>query len=83
VILANFHPDAKPQVAAASRSPLDDSGKLISLRYGSPEATAEFVTWVLNRFPPPEKVTVQLFEWGPHPRVTADTTVQDLLAIEP
>jgi hypothetical protein len=45
---------------------LDDSGKLISLRYGSPEATAEFVTWVLGRFPPPDDVTVQLFEWGPH-----------------
>jgi hypothetical protein len=32
---------------------LDDSGKMISLEYGSPEGSAEFVTWVLNRFPPP------------------------------
>lgn len=62
---------------------LDDSGQLISLQYGSPEATAEFVTWVLGRFPPPDDVTVQLFEWGPHPRVTPQTTVQDLLAIGP
>jgi hypothetical protein len=62
---------------------LDDSGKLISLRYGSPEAIAGFVTWVLGRFPPPGDVTVQLFEWGPHPRVTPQTTIQDLLAIGP
>jgi hypothetical protein len=62
---------------------LDNSGKMISLHYGSPETTAEFVTWVLNRFPPPDDVTIQLFEWGEHPRVTARTTVQDLLAIGP
>jgi hypothetical protein len=35
---------------------------MISLEYGSPEASAEFATWVLNRFPPPDDVTVQLFE---------------------
>ncbi len=46
---------------------LDDSGKLLSLKYGSPVATAEFVTWVLHRFPPPDDVTVQLFEWAPTP----------------
>lgn len=62
---------------------LDDSGKMISLEYGSPEGSAEFVTWVLNRFPPPDDVTVQLFEWGQHPRVTARTTIQDLLAVGP
>ncbi len=62
---------------------LDDSGKMISLKYGSPEATAKFVTWLLQRFPPPEQVTVQLFEWGNHPPVTPRTTVQELLAIEP
>jgi hypothetical protein len=62
---------------------LDDSGRMISLEYGSPEGTAAFVTWVLNRFPPPDHITVQLFEWGDHPRVTARTTVQDLLAIGP
>lgn len=32
---------------------------------------------------PPGDVTLQLFEWGPHPRVTPQTTVQDLLAIGP
>jgi len=26
---------------------------MIGLEYGSPEASTEFVTWVLNRFPPP------------------------------
>ena len=62
---------------------LDDSGRMISLEYGTPEASAQFVTWVLNRFPPPDDVTVQLFEWGDHPRVTARTTVEDLLAIGP
>jgi hypothetical protein len=62
---------------------LDDSGRMISLEYGSPEGSAEFVTWVLNRFPPPDDVTIQLFEWGHHPRVTPSTTVQDLLAIGP
>ncbi len=62
---------------------LDDSGKMISLEYGSPEATAQFVTWLLDRFAPPDDVTVQLFEWGNHPRVTARTTVQELLAIGP
>ena len=62
---------------------LDDSGRMISLEYGSPEATARFVTWLLERFPPPDDVTVQLFEWGNHPRVTARTTVQELLAIGP
>jgi hypothetical protein len=61
---------------------LNDSGKLISIPYSSPEATAELVTWVLNRFSPPD-VTVQLFEWRHHPRVTPRTTVQDLLAIGP
>jgi hypothetical protein len=40
-------------------------------------------TWLLQRFPPPEEVTVQLFEWGNHPRVIARTAVQDLLAIGP
>ncbi len=30
---------------------LDDSGR-ISLEYGSPQGSAEFITWVLNRFPP-------------------------------
>ena len=62
---------------------LDDSGKMISLRYGTPEASAELVNWLLQRFPPPDDFTVQLFEWGPHTRVTAQTTVQDLLAIGP
>jgi hypothetical protein len=62
---------------------LDDSGRMISLEYGSPEATAHFVTWLLKRFPPPDDVTIQLFEWGNHPRVTTQTTVQDLLAIGP
>jgi hypothetical protein len=62
---------------------LHESGKMIGLKYGSPESSAEFVTWVLNRFPPPDDVTVQLFEWGEHPRVTARTTVQELLAIGP
>lgn len=62
---------------------LHESGKMIGLEYGSPEGSAEFVTWILNRFPPPDDVTVQLFEWGQHPRVTARTTVQDLLAIGP
>jgi hypothetical protein len=62
---------------------LDGSGKLISLHDGSPETTAELVTWVLNRFPPPDDVTVQLFERHGNPRVTARTTVQDLLAIGP
>jgi hypothetical protein len=27
---------------------VDDSGRMISLEYGSPEAGAEFVTWVLT-----------------------------------
>jgi hypothetical protein len=62
---------------------LHESGKMIGLEYGSPEGSAEFVTWVLNRFPPPDDVTVQLYEWGHNPRVTAQTTVQDLLAIGP
>lgn len=62
---------------------LEESGQMISLEYGSPEGSAEFVTWLLNRFPPPDDVTIQLFEWGHHPRVTAQTTVQDLLAIGP
>jgi hypothetical protein len=39
---------------------LEESGQMISLEDGSPEGSAEFVTWVLNRFPPPEDVTVQL-----------------------
>src|SRR6266540_2895292 len=34
---------------------LDDSGKMISLRYGSPEPTGESVTWLLQRFPPPSR----------------------------
>ncbi len=46
---------------------LEESGQMLSLEYGSPEASAEFVTWVLNRFPSPDDVTVQLFEWGHHP----------------
>ena len=62
---------------------IHESGKMIGLEYGSPEGSAEFVTWVLGRFPPPDEVTVQLFEWGSQPRVTARTTVQDLLAIGP
>jgi hypothetical protein len=62
---------------------LDDSGKMVSLSYGSPGVTAEFVTWLLRRFPPPGDVTVQLFEWGDHPRVTPQTTVQELLATGP
>ncbi len=33
--------------------------------------------------PAPEQITVQLYEWGNHPRVTTCTTVQDLLAIGP
>jgi hypothetical protein len=32
---------------------LHEFGKMIGLEYGSPEGSAEFVTWVLNRFPPP------------------------------
>jgi hypothetical protein len=57
---------------------------MISLWDGLPEAAAEFVTWLLQRFPPSEQVTVQLFEWGNHPPVTrTHTTVQDLLAIGP
>ncbi len=40
---------------------------MIGLEYGSPEGSAEFVTWVLNRFPPPDDITVQLFEWDPTP----------------
>jgi len=62
---------------------LHDSGKMISLQYGSAEATAQFVTWLLDRFPPPDDVTIQLFEWGSHPRVMASTAVQDLLAAGP
>ncbi len=62
---------------------IHDSGKMIGLEYGSPEGSAEFVTWVLNRFPPPDGVTVRLFEWGDNPRVTAHTTVQELLAVGP
>jgi hypothetical protein len=56
---------------------------MIGLEYGSPETTADFVTWLLNRFPPPDDGTIQLFEWGEHPRVTARTTIQDLLTIGP
>lgn len=29
---------------------------MIGLEYGSPEGSAEFVTWVLNRFPPPDDI---------------------------
>jgi hypothetical protein len=47
---------------------LHESGKMIGLEYGSPEGSAEFVTWVLNRFPAPDDVTAQLFEWGPPPQ---------------
>lgn len=32
---------------------IHESGKMIGLEYGSPEGSAEFVTWILNRFPPP------------------------------
>jgi hypothetical protein len=31
---------------------LADSSKMISIRYGSPQATTELVTWLLQRFPP-------------------------------
>jgi hypothetical protein len=42
---------------------------MIGLEYGSTETSAEFVTWVLHRFPPPDEVTVQFFEWGPGPEL--------------
>jgi hypothetical protein len=56
---------------------------MLSLEYGSPEQTAEFVVWLAQRFPPPDDVEVQLFKWGDEPRVTARTTVEGLLAARP
>jgi hypothetical protein len=44
---------------------LDDSGTMIALQDGAPEATAEFVIWLLQRFPPADEVTVQLLGWAP------------------
>ena len=62
---------------------MGESGHMISLEYGSLKGSADFVTWVLARFPPPDDVNVHIFEWGHHPRVTPRTAVQDLLAIGP
>lgn len=62
---------------------IHESGRLVSLEYGSPEGSAEFVEWVVSTFPPPDDVEVLLYEWGANPRVTARTTAQDLLAAGP
>jgi len=61
------------------------SGEMISLQYGSPEGRAEERSSSpgAQPLPPPDNVTVQLFEWGHHPRVAPAHPVQDLLAIVP
>jgi len=41
---------------------LDDSGRMISLEYGSPEGSVRRLD--AQPLPPPDNVTVQLFEWG-------------------
>jgi hypothetical protein len=64
-----------PQAGRDMEVMVHEFGKMIGLEYGSPEGSAEFVTWVLNPLPTPDDVTVQLFEWGPTPQEPAASLV--------
>jgi hypothetical protein len=56
-----------PQAGRNMEVTLDDCGRMISLEYGSPRA-APSSSPGSSIAPRPEEITVQLFEWAPHPR---------------
>lgn len=62
---------------------MHESGRLVTLDYGSAELSARLVELIVRSLPPPDDVEVRLYEWGDNPRVTATTTARDLLAIGP
>src|SRR5690606_21389709 len=51
-----------------------ESGRLVTLDYGSPDLSARLVDLIVSSLPPPADVEVRPSEWGDNPRVTATPT---------